>query len=549
MKLKLSIICILLITIYTGRASDESYYYNVNKAFDIYGSVFREIAANYVLDTDPMDLIKTSIDGMLSTLDPYTVYYEADEGEDIDVISNGTYVGFGIAVGERDSMLTIVGIYDGYSAQKNGLRIGDRIYKIDTAILIHSGSDELRKYTHGKPNTTAKVWILRDGVRDTIKVTLQREEIAIKNVPYFGIVKDSVGYIRLDRFSKNSAEEVRSALTELKHRMPIKGLILDLRGNPGGLLEAAVGVSEIFVPKGSLIVSTRGRNKAEAKSYISHNVPDEPNLPLAVLIDGMSASASEIVAGAIQDLDRGIIIGNRSYGKGLVQTVFDMPFNTALKLTTAKYYTPSGRCIQKIDYSHKKISDSTRQAIIGEDVFKTSNGRRVYEYGGILPDSIVRQDTLNDYVTDLLRKNMIFNFANIYSAHLASLGNSISNEDKVYKEFRVYLGDKDYIYESKMDKLVEQLISSAKQGELNQKTQKLLADVGKKIKTEEPDPLSKNKEVIEDLLNHEIFERFNSDWAIIENEINKDNYISVASSLLKPENYGNLLEKGIMLDK
>jgi carboxyl-terminal processing protease len=549
MKLKLSIICILLITIYTGRASDESYYYNVNKAFDIYGSVFREIAANYVLDTDPMDLIKTSIDGMLSTLDPYTVYYEADEGEDIDVISNGTYVGFGIAVGERDSMLTIVGIYDGYSAQKNGLRIGDRIYKIDTAILIHSGSDELRKYTHGKPNTTAKVWILRDGVSDTIKVTLQREEIAIKNVPYFGIVKDSVGYIRLDRFSKNSAEEVRSALTELKHRMPIKGLILDLRGNPGGLLEAAVGVSEIFVPKGSLIVSTRGRNKAEAKSYISHNVPDEPNLPLAVLIDGMSASASEIVAGAIQDLDRGIIIGNRSYGKGLVQTVFDMPFNTALKLTTAKYYTPSGRCIQKIDYSHKKISDSTRQAIIGEDVFKTSNGRRVYEYGGILPDSIVRQDTLNDYVTDLLRKNMIFNFANIYSAHLASLGNSISNEDKVYKEFRVYLGDKDYIYESKMDKLVEQLISSAKQGELNQKTQKLLADVGKKIKTEEPDPLSKNKEVIEDLLNHEIFERFNSDWAIIENEINKDNYISVASSLLKPENYGNLLEKGIMLDK
>jgi len=312
----------------------DSVYFKINKSFEIFGELFKEIAAGYVEEVDPEDLFRNAIDGMLSNLDPYTIYMDESESDDVEMITTGTYNGLGFTVAVRDEMLTVTDVMDGFPAQKSGIRVGDRLYKIDTSVIINSNAGEIRKYTKKPSGTKLDVWVIRDGLADTLQMRVTIEEINMKNVTYNGIIRDSIGYIKLDRFSRNSTAEVTDALNKFKRSGKVKGLILDLRDNPGGLLESAVGICELFVPQKSLIVYTKGRDPSNDRTFKSNQQPIEPDLPLAVLINGSSASASEILAGAIQDLDRGIVVGEKSFGKGLVQSIYELPYNAALKITT-----------------------------------------------------------------------------------------------------------------------------------------------------------------------------------------------------------------------
>ncbi len=451
MKRWLAIVPIAIISLFAAgfyAGSHDTLYFKINKSLEIFGSLFREISEKYVDEIDPEEFVKTGIPKMLTNLDPYTVFMGDGESDDIDALVTGSYIGFGITVGIRDSMVTITGLYDGYSAQENGVRIGDHILRIDSSYVLYSPSDEMRKYTRGEAGSKAVLQLLR-GTKDTLTLTLTRQVIRLSNISYSGIISDEVGYIKIDRFSRRAAEEIRSALGNLKVGRQLNGLILDLRNNPGGLLESAVEVCEIFVPTGSRIVATKGRDSSLQKVYVSRISPSEPDLPLAILINRNSASASEVVAGAIQDLDRGIVIGERSFGKGLVQNVFPLAYNSSVKITTAKYYTPSGRCIQRVDFSKRRAglnpeADSIR-------TFYTKDGRKVKELHGIDPDSTISQSAIPAFLSKLAENNSIFRFANDYSAAFTEF--SQVPRSTIVKEFGKWLDNHGGLQTATLDKL------------------------------------------------------------------------------------------------
>jgi carboxyl-terminal processing protease len=395
--------------------SDSDTYLKIDQGITLFGRVYKEITANYVEEVDPQKFMEAGIDGMLGTLDPYTVYISREDGDEVDLVTNGKYGGIGVTIGMRDGAMRIITVMDGYSAQRQGLVPGDVLLEVDGTSVMSKKADDVRSLTRGEPGTTVKVKIKRENIEKPLEFSLVREEIQLKNVTYTDFVAPGIGYIRLERFSRKAGEEVRQALKELNMKGDLSGVILDLRGNPGGLLDAAVEVASKFVPKGSTIVSTRGRLPESEKKYTSTEDPVVPTAPVVVLTDRGSASASEIVAGSLQDLDRAVILGTRSFGKGLVQTILPLSYGAQLKVTTAKYYTPSGRCIQEIDYQHRDKSgvfaatpDSLRRA------FKTTHGRSVLERGGIAPDTVVNQVDEGPMVRELVRNGVFFKFANQY---------------------------------------------------------------------------------------------------------------------------------------
>ncbi len=414
-KKALAILSILLLSTGFMMVRHPELLFAINKSLTIFGEVFRLVSLYYVDEIDPEKFIQVGLEEMLNYLDPYTQYVTEDESGTIDMLTTGRYGGFGISVGRLDSMLVILNVMEGYGADKAGLQRGDFLYKVDSVIVLHLPPGKLRSYTYGKPGTEATVVVLRGPRPDTLTFRVRREEIHLENVSYFGMVDTGIGYIRLERFSQKAPREVKEALEQLKAQDSLRGLILDLRNNPGGLLESAVAITEFFVPLGSTIVSTIGRDSSERRVYISDSTPLDTTLPLVVLINEQSASASEIVAGALQDLDRAVIVGRRSFGKGLVQSIFSLPYEGTLKMTTARYYTPSGRCIQKIDYSAKRMhilkkADSLRK------IFYTHHGRPVEESNGILPDSVVPRPQFPKFVQVLRKHRMFFRFANFYLA-------------------------------------------------------------------------------------------------------------------------------------
>jgi len=396
---------------------DTDLYLKINKSIDVFGRVYKEITANYVDEVDPEKFMQAGIDGMLGTLDPYTVYIDREDGDEVDLLTNGKYGGIGVTIGVRDGVLKIISVMDGYSAQRAGIIPGDRLLEVGGTKVGTRKPDEIRGLTRGEPGTEIKLLIEREGSPKPLEFVLIREEIQVKNVTYAGYISDGIGYIRLERFSRKAGDEVRQAVKELKITGDIKGVVLDLRGNPGGLLDAAVEVVSKFVPRGTTVVTTKGRRPEADKLYASAEEPLLPNTPLVVLTDRGSASASEIVAGAIQDVDRGLIVGTRTFGKGLVQTILPLNFGAQLKITTARYYIPSGRSIQEIDYLHRDgsgvfatVPDSLKRE------FKTAHGRNVYEYGGVSPDSVVNNRDPGPMVRDLARKAFFFKFVNSYVA-------------------------------------------------------------------------------------------------------------------------------------
>jgi carboxyl-terminal processing protease len=459
-------------------------YFEISKNIDLFGKIYKEVSFNYVDEIKPDEFMEAGIQGMLKSLDPYTIYMDESRKDEIDLITNGKYGGVGIAVGVRGEKVTVTEVYDGYSAQRQGIKVGDVVLEANGEVITPDKARNLTKSVKGEPGTKVNFRILRN-TRDTIDFHLIREEIIIKNVSFYGFYPEesNVAYLKLSGFSRSAGEEIRKAVKDLKSQKPVESVVLDLRGNPGGLLDMAVDVSNKFLPSKTLIVSTKGRTVESLKKYYATKDPLLPEEKLVVLVNENSASASEIVAGAIQDNDRGVVVGAKTFGKGLVQTVTPLSFNTSLKITTAKYYTPSGRLIQKVDYSKNNKILGTNGIVNADSEYFTINRRPVYGSGGITPDSSVRFRIESSLTRDLLAKGMFFGFADNYYYKNTETDFSKLEEEKLYEAFKQYLEDANFKYtseaEKQIDKLIKDIKSSSAREEFNGELDNIKAQIGK----------------------------------------------------------------------
>ncbi|MBC8174015.1 MAG: S41 family peptidase [Chitinophagales bacterium] len=494
--------------------------FEVSKNIDIFTSIYKELNTYYVDEVDPNKMMRTGIDAMLEDLDPYTNYISEAELEGYKFQVTGNYGGIGAVIRPIDGNVTVISTYDGFAAEKAGLEPGDIITEIDGRKATGRNSDEISEILRGSPGTTVIVKYKKPFEDKIYETAINREEVKIENVPYYGMASEGVGFIILTQFTENSGRNVADALKKLKEQYgDLKGVILDLRGNPGGLLHEAVNVSNVFVEKGKEICSTKGKVAEWDKTFNALNTPSDLAIPLIVLTNSRSASASEIVSGVIQDYDRGVIVGQKSFGKGLVQTTRDISYNTKLKLTTAKYYIPSGRCIQALDYSHRnedgsvgKVPDSLKTA------FKTKNGRVVYDGGGIDPDITVEPEKYKDITLSLLNKNLIFHYATKYKFDHASISDAktFSLTDTEYDAFVKWLDDKDYDYKTATEELLNDFETSAKEDAYYEAVKIDIETLRSRIGHDKQQDLYKFKDEILFELNQEIVSRYYNEDGIIE---------------------------------
>lgn len=435
------------------------------KNLDIYYTMFRELNMFYVDETDPEKLVTTSINSMLSSLDPYTTYIPESDMDDFKFQTTGEYGGIGSLIRRSGSYTMIAEPYKGFPADKAGLRAGDKILEVDGKSIKDADVQKVSDLLKGKPGTEMLLTIERYGAEKDLEFSLIREKISISNVPYYGMLDDETGYIRLANFTTGAGLEVEKAVKELKKEHDMKSLVLDLRSNPGGLLIEAVRICNLFVDKGELIVSTKGKVKQWDSEYITQKEPLDKEIPLVVLANRGSASASEIVAGALQDLDRAVVVGQRTFGKGLVQTSRPLKYNAQLKVTTAKYYIPSGRCIQALDYSHRNEDGSVGtipDSLISE--YKTRSGRLVYDGGGVQPDFEVVPEMLSEITLQLYTQNMLFDFATMYRAEHPEIAGPLEFKlsDDEYKSFEAFVESKDFDFKTSSEQAFEKLLKTAK---------------------------------------------------------------------------------------
>ncbi|MGI9541764.1 MAG: S41 family peptidase [Cyclobacteriaceae bacterium] len=510
-------------------------YFEIAKNLDIFATLFKEVNTYYVDDVNPNKLIKTGIDAMLGSLDPYTNYIPEDDIEDYRTMTTGQYGGIGALIGTRNGKNMIIMPNEGFPAHKSGLKIGDEIIKVDGIDVQKKVYSDISKLLRSQANTKLSITVKRYGIADPITVDLTREKITIDNVPYFGMIDDEVGYIKLSDFTTNAGKEVKVALSELKS-LGAQSIILDLRGNPGGLLNEAVNVSNIFIPKGSEVVSTKGKMTDWNKTYKALNLPVDEEIPVAVLTSSSSASASEIVAGVIQDYDRGVLVGQRTFGKGLVQATRPLTYNSQLKVTTAKYYIPSGRCIQAIDYSSRnddgsvgKLPDSLKVA------FKTRNGRTVYDGGGVDPDIEVERSYLSPILVGLLTKNLIFDYVTEYHFSHPSIGpaKDFTLSDAEYDNFVKWLSDKEYDYTTKVESSIDELIEFAKKEKYYDDIDVQIRSLRSKVMHNKDTDLQKFKDEIKEVLEEEIVSRYYLRKGVIENSFGHDQEVLDAIEVLK----------------
>lgn len=508
MKKKSLALLIVLIAIASLSWSFKDDLFLVSKNLDIFASLYKEISINYVEDTDPTELMKTGIDAMLDTLDPYTVFVPESEVEDFKMKYVSTqFGGIGVSTVFIDGKLFVNEVTEGYPAFKQGMLAGDQVMKINGIDIKGKDRNQVSQLLRGPRGSGVALLLLREG--SLINKSLVRDEIRQPNVTYSGMIGD-VAYVRLDKFLENSALEVQQSVAELSRQHP-RGLILDLRYNGGGILQEAVKIVNLFVNKDMVIVTQRGRNPEKTISYRTSSLPLAPDLPLAVIVNGSSASASEIVAGALQDLDRAVIVGQRSYGKGLVQQTFNLPYNSLVKVTVAKYFTPSGRCIQAIDYSHQtagrksgKIADSLMTK------FSTRTGRNVYDGNGIYPDVLVEASKLSPVTVALISKSMFFDFANAYKKTHATIDPAatfkVSDDD--YTNFTNTLPARDYSYSSKTEKLLADLRTEAEKEQKLAQVKNDLEDLRLKMLTAKMADLQTHKAEIKRILESQIVSRY-----------------------------------------
>jgi carboxyl-terminal processing protease len=509
-------------------------YFEISKNLDIFNSIYREVNIAYVDDTKPGQLMKTGIDAMLNSLDPYTNYFTENDIEDYRYMTTGEYGGIGAIIGEMDGKLIIVDPYEGFAAQKAGIKAGDQIVEVNGINAIGRKYDEITGMLKGQAGTDLRLKVIHAGQTTPLEIKLTREEIKNKAVPYSGMLDNNTGYIKLISFTENCSGQVKDAFLTLKGK-GAKQLVLDLRGNLGGLLNEAVDIVNFFVEKGLPIVYTKGKLQDWDKTHLSVNNPIDTQIPLVVLVDENSASASEIVSGALQDLDRAVIVGQRTYGKGLVQQTKDLVYNAKVKITVAKYYIPSGRCVQALDYGTRnedgrveRVPDSLITA------FKTKSGRIVYDGAGVMPDIKLEERQMPDILSALLAKNHLFNYATDYTLKHPTLAPAKTFElsENEYADFLNYLKAKDYSYKTESEEKMIELHKAASE-------EKYFADVKAeydalllKMSARKKDDLQKFKTEIKQYLEEEIVSRYYFQNGRIEYNLSNDTEAKEALKLL-----------------
>jgi len=529
---------------YSFKTDDR--FFEIARNLDIYATLFKELNLYYVDEINPNRMVKTSIDAMLKALDPYTNFFAEDEIEDYRTMTTGRYNGIGALIGQRQNRHIVLMIYEGTPAEKSDLRIGDEILKIDGVDLRSRKDPDAGKLLKGANNTAVKLTVQRYGQKNPVDVSVMRDVVKMTNVPYYGMISDEVGYIDLKDFTATAAREVKTAVQELKGK-GMKKLILDVRENPGGLLNMAIDISNMFIPKDSEVVTTKGKVTEWNKTYTALSPSMDLDIPLIVLANNRSASAAEIVAGVIQDYDRGVLVGQRTFGKGLVQTTRELSFNTKLKITTAKYYIPSGRCIQAIDYSHRnadgsvgKVPDSLKTA------FKTKAGRVVYDGGGVLPDVVVEDHNPTPIAQSLANKGLIFDYAVKYRQEHPTIkpAREFRLTDAEYQDFAKWVSGKEYDYTTQVEKDLGTLEASARKEKYFDLIQDQLKALKTKVSHSKDADLTTFKPELRNLLEQEIAGHYYLQRGMKEASFATDPELKAALDVFKDmTRYSSILKK------
>jgi carboxyl-terminal processing protease len=517
----------------------DNKYFEISKNLEIFSNLYKELNKYYVDELDPGELMRTGIDAMVGSLDPFTNYISESDIEGYRYMTEGRYNGIGAMSEMIDDYVTITELYEGQPAAEAGLKVGDQIVAVEGKAAKGKTPDEVNEILRGFPGTEVELTLKRPGQSGTINIRLVRGEVSIPNVLYKGLVSEDVGYIALTTFTRDAGRNVGKALKELQVEQPnLKGVILDLRGNGGGLLTEAVNVSNVFVPKNELVVTTKGKVKEWDRSFKTLNTPIDTEIPLVVLIDRNSASASEIVSGVIQDYDRGVLIGQRTYGKGLVQNTRDVGYNAKVKLTTAKYYIPSGRCIQSVKYEDGEpvhIPDDQRQP------FKTRNGRTVLDGGGVKPDIVMEEITDNRVVKSLIEEHYLFDYVTQFCLDRESIPEVQEFSFDDYAGFRAFLQDRSFEYTTESEKLLEKLEKVNR--EEGYALEDELEDIERGLEEAKRAAIVENEEAIRELIEEDIATRYYYQVGKIKMRLKNDAEIAKAIELLNdPESYAAVLK-------
>lgn len=515
-------------------------YFQIKKQLTIFSDVYKQVSTLYVSEVSPEKLMRTGLDAMLRELDPYTVFIDEGEQQQMEIISQGTYGGVGIDAGFRGVQIVVIAPLEGYPAERAGIRAGDVIVSVNEVMVEGLSPEEVQQLTIGDAGTNVTITVKRSGIEDPIIFELVRERIEVKNIEYAGFIegRDRLAYLQLTRFGQRSAEEIREKLLSYREDQGLNGLILDLRNNPGGLLNEAVEIVDKFIEPGVTVVETKGRIENHNTVFVSDEPAVFDELPIVVLMNHGSASASEVVAGAFQDLDRAVIIGQTSFGKGLVQTVRPLSYNTSLKITISQYYIPSGRSIQSIDYAlengveGRQIPDSLRRA------FTTKNGRTVYDGFGIEPDILIDEDEDSRARVALLQNNKFFFFVADYMAD----NGSSKQPDQMFEAFKEYLEKQNFDYSVSADQHLERLIASIDNFDDEEKTVELIGELKRSIERKKEQDLMNNRDFIEQRLNEEWVAQTGSTERRVQQRLSTDRSVQEAVKLLENrERYHTIL--------
>ena len=538
------IFLIVFVSSVFGASKPEQRTFRISKNMTIFNSVLRELDLFYVDTLNYDKMVKGSINQMLEKLDPYTVYLPEEETDDLTFMTTGEYAGIGAMIMKTGNDVCVSEPYEGMPAQRNGIRAGDILQEIDGQKVTGKSVNDVSAMLKGTPGTTIKLKLKRPGEKNIIEKSFIREKIQINPLKYSALVGDKVGYVLLSEFTDRAAIELKAAVNELVRKNQIESLVLDIRNNGGGLIDEAIKIVGYFVPKGTEVVTTKGKNKEADRTYKTPTEPIFPQMKLVILANRASASASEILSGSIQDLDRGVIVGERTFGKGLVQNIRPIGFGGNLKVTTAKYYTPSGRCIQAIDYSHRNDDGSVGHipdSLTSE--FKTRNGRKVRDGGGIIPDTLTKDDRKLNIAYYIFAQNLYFDFVTQYVLNHPTIASpqdfKLSDED--FKAFTDYLIRKKFTYTTQTEKYYKELLEMAQYEGLDLRAKDEFTALKAKLVPEISKSLEENKTDIADLLSLEIVKRYYYQKGEIQYSLRTDKDLKVALDLLKPQGKYNLI--------